>query len=828
MANYVGIDLGTTNSAICTYDGLDTRIWKSPEQSDVTPSAIYIDKRGNRYYGQKAYNQAAYNPDNSATLFKRFIGTDTGMHFKDADITMSPEECSAEILRILYGYLPETLRNDPETGTVITVPAAFSVMKKEATMEAAQLAGIGRVALMQEPVAAIMSILKNSAADGLFLVYDLGGGTFDVSIAEAISGKISLLAHSGIEMCGGRDIDRSITDLIVIPWLKANFNLPDDLRADKKFRKLVRIAEWAAERAKIEVSYKGTGTIAMSEDELRCSDLDGEEIFLDIDITQAQMDSLMDSIAAETVKAARETIEKAGLKCEDISKVVFVGGPTNYAPLRDRVSAELGIPTNTDVNPMTAVAEGAAIYAESIDWSSEEHNRKSQKSTAEINADIQLNYISRTASENAMILLKANENAGGYAEFVSTDTGWTSGRIKVEDDASAALPLLKKGDNHFRVMITDERGNQLRDPEMITITRTMATVSAIPASHSIGIEVISKPGGKSELVFMVREGDPLPCSGTIRVKAGQTIRSGSTESINIKLWEGEIQSRIEDNRFVGVLKIRGTDIDAGMIPVGADIDCEFEVTDSGQINLEASVPYIAASFRGHNLYSRQEGAVLDKKAIAKAGRKLLSEIEGMLIRIPDTELYAAKVKAQNAANAALLRDDDAEQIQRADSDLLEARRVADRFRNENVRLVQQIQLDNEYNYYMRIVHDDADRSENAQIENLYKLGRKAIEQGGAYLEDIIRDMNLVAGQVLWRQDWYIIKRYQTRSAARDEYVDTRRFDELCARGDKYLANGDIKSLRVVLNSLYKLEKVNKDDEEFLETTVFDEANIFKE
>ena len=233
MAYYIGIDLGTTNSAICSYDGMTTRIWKSPEQTDVTPSAIYIDKRGNRYYGQKACSQATYNPGNSATLFKRFLGTDKKIHFEDADITMSPEECSAEILRVLYGYLPDEIRSDPETATVITVPAAFGVMKKDATMEAARKAGIGRVALMQEPVAAVMSILKESPEDGLFLVYDLGGGTFDVSIAENIAGKVSLLANGGIEICGGRDIDRKMFDTIVMPWLRENFVLPEDLSEEK-------------------------------------------------------------------------------------------------------------------------------------------------------------------------------------------------------------------------------------------------------------------------------------------------------------------------------------------------------------------------------------------------------------------------------------------------------------------------------------------------------------------------------------------------------------------------------------------------------------------
>ena len=170
MKHYIGIDLGTTNSAICSYDGQSVRVWKSPEQMDVTPSVIYVDKRGNKYYGMKAYNQAPYSPNNSAMLFKRFMGTSTKITLEAANLSLSPEECSAEILKVLYGYLPEEIRNDPDTATVITVPAAFNQMKKNATLQAARLAGIGKVALMQEPVAAIMSVMRTTKQEGIFLV----------------------------------------------------------------------------------------------------------------------------------------------------------------------------------------------------------------------------------------------------------------------------------------------------------------------------------------------------------------------------------------------------------------------------------------------------------------------------------------------------------------------------------------------------------------------------------------------------------------------------------------------------------------------------------
>ena len=182
MEHYVGIDLGTTNSVICTYnrDTRQTRVWKSPEINDVTPSAIYIDRRGSQFVGQTAYNAAPRSPDNCATLFKRFMGTTETIVLPAVNRTLTPEECSAEILKTLFGYLPDEIRNSPNIGTVITVPTAFNQMQKSATMKAAEMAGIGSVELVQEPIAAVMSFMKARGTDGILLVYDLGGGTLDI------------------------------------------------------------------------------------------------------------------------------------------------------------------------------------------------------------------------------------------------------------------------------------------------------------------------------------------------------------------------------------------------------------------------------------------------------------------------------------------------------------------------------------------------------------------------------------------------------------------------------------------------------------------------
>jgi len=176
---------------------------------------------------------AAFAPDHTATPFKRLIGTNTPIRIPALNLALTPEECNAEILKVLYGYLPEGIRNDPETGT-ITVPAAFNQTERDATLSAAQMAGIGKLALMQKPVAAVMTIMRTRPTDGNFLIYDLGGGTFDIALAQSNAGCVSLFNPCGIAMCGGRDRDRRLADEIATPRLLEHFDLLDNFATDAR------------------------------------------------------------------------------------------------------------------------------------------------------------------------------------------------------------------------------------------------------------------------------------------------------------------------------------------------------------------------------------------------------------------------------------------------------------------------------------------------------------------------------------------------------------------------------------------------------------------
>lgn len=806
---YVGIDLGTTNSAICSYDGEAIRLYKSPEQHDVTPSAIFIDRRGNKYVGSRAYNSAAKNPDNAAVLFKRLMGTSTPVKMPAVNLTMTPEECSAEVLRALFGYLPEEIRGDGDIGTVITVPAAFNQMQKDATMAAADAAGLGRVALMQEPVAAVMSVMRQRKNDGVFVVYDLGGGTLDIAIAESIGGRVNLLAHGGIAMCGGRDFDRILFDNVVKPWLLDNFDLPEDLAANPQFKSLLRMATWAAEKAKIELSQKEETVVSLPETELGVRDQAGEEIYIDITIDRKRYDALIAPKVEESIQAARETLEKTGLSPNDVESVVFVGGPTHYKPLRDRVAFELGVAPSTDVNPMSAVAEGAAVFAESIDWASQSRGRKSARGAISAGGalDLAFNYIARTPESRAKVVAKLGGVAPAGVEFQidSLDTGWSSGRVALRDGAGVDLSLAKPGDNTFKVFVFDSNGAPvaLRE-DKIVIARTAASIDAIPASHSVGVEARDKVGGRLVLDYLVREGDQLPKKGKKTFKAGESLKAGSAGSIKFKLWEGEISDPISDNRFIGMFEIKGTDFDDGVIAAGAEMICEYEVLDSGNIKLEVSIPSISGSFQsGRNFYSAQEGKLdytSQAKNIQEQSEQALQRLDEMASKVDDPRLAQAREKLQSAGTIRS-GEADPETAKQAMDNVQEAKRLLALTRKEHLKDIRQLELDKALAFFEKFVRQHARPTEVSSFENLVKTAQRAIENNSSDFESHLDDLRGRNFMILWRQDWYVIDRFKW--LAEDAYLfpDAREHAQLAALGAEALQANDIDKLRAVVVSL---------------------------
>ena len=687
-------------------------------------------------------------------------------------------------------------------------------------MEAARLAGFSNVALMQEPVAAIMSVMRVSKQQGIFLIYDLGGGTFDVSIAENIGRKVNLLTQGGKEMCGGRDWDRRIFNNIVVPWLRKNFKLPDDFLASSRYKRLCRMALFASEQAKIELSSSNETTIRADDNTLHSMDTEGNEIYIDIPIVRNDLDALITDIIEETIQVTRETFAKAGLTAGDIEKIVFIGGPTNDKPLRDKVSEELSLKAeaNTDVNPMTAVAEGASIFAESIDWSDIRHNRKASNAEIITGMNITFRYTARTSEAKAKVAFLTDKDVTFSVEITSTDSGWSSGRANMKNGMTLDLPLFIDGENTFDVHVYDSFGHTMPLKESrIIITKTMATIGAIPASHSVGVQVLDKLGGTSILVYLVKKDDFLPKKGHMIFKAGQTLKAGSHDTLKFHLWEGDISNPIDDNRYIGTYEIPGTKFEYGIIPTGADILCEYEMSDSGAIHLGVSIPCVGADFGNQNFYSRQDIDLSDTDSIADSGQRMLERIEKITDKVDDPKLEKARDKAMKAASINTQANDQ-EYTQEAFNELLEAKKLVAQARNEHIKEIRQIDLDSCVNFFNERVRQHSNPSEADAFDNLTKAAQRSIDRNDTEFESQLNELRGKNFNILWRQDWFVVDWFNMMIQDPYNFTDRIRFKSLMQAGLSFKVNDQIDDLRAIVAELFRIQITDTIGEEMYDIT----------
>ncbi len=786
MGNFVGIDLGTTNSVIYTYDGANTRIWKSREQNDVTPSAIYIDRRNNRHVGQRAYNQVVITPDNCATEFKRKMGTSTPIDLPAVNQTLTAVECSAEILKTLFGYLPDEIRQSPDTGTIVTVPAAFGQMKTDATSQAAALAELGNVALMQEPVAAAMSYMRGRNTDGRFLIYDLGGGTFDAAIAESTGGRVSLLAHGGIEFCGGRDFDRLLRDEFVLPHLRQEYRLPEDLSGNPGFKPLLRVIERAAEIAKIDLSSMEEAMILIDDPENPLEDLNGEEIFSEIPLRRDDYNALIAGKINDTINRADKTMEECGVSSRDLDCIVWVGGPTNYGPLREKVASELGIEGELpgNLNPMTAVAEGASIFAESIDWGSEGHTPIPDVDKKRFKG-FSFNSTSRTPTTKSKIVAQVDGNipVGAAFEVACQETRWISGKIPLTHGATAEVNLTKPGENMFEIVVYDGVGEPIEQQEIV-ITKTAATVDAIPASHTIALEVLDKFSRRQDRRILIEKNDPLPKQGSLELIADETVEAGSADSLKFTLLEGAIEKPNHDCDDIGCFKVSGSDFEAGTIPKGADLTFTYEVLDSGEVEAEVEIPTIGKTF--FHVYSSEEGKIDYSSAdtatsVADKAAQTRNRIDEIAESVNDPQLQEARQKLEGALSLNS-NESESEKVQDASERVKEAKELVSEVENRNRKVIRKMDLDGVVNYFDRHCRRSAQASEADAFDNLAATAQRSIENDENNFDDLLDELKVRNFATLWRQPWFVIDYFIQLVRTPESYKDPQRFEALSQKG----------------------------------------------
>ena len=348
MGKIIGIDLGTTNSCVAVFEGGEPVVIPNPEGARTTPSVVAFTKTGERLVGQVAKRQAITNPDRTISSIKREMGRDYKVTVDDKSYT--PQEISAMILQKLKSDA-EAYLGTKVTEAVITVPAYFSDAQRQATKDAGKIAGLDVKRIINEPTAAALAFGMDKEENQKIMVFDLGGGTFDVSILEISDGVFEVLATNGNNRLGGDDFDKKIID-----WIAEQFKAENgiDLRQDKMA--LQRLKE-AAEKAKIELSGVTTSNINLP---FITADATGPKHF-DANLTRAKFNELTADLVEATMGPTRKALSDAGLSVSQIDKVILVGGSSRIPAVQEALKSFVGKEPFKGINPDECVAMGAAI-----------------------------------------------------------------------------------------------------------------------------------------------------------------------------------------------------------------------------------------------------------------------------------------------------------------------------------------------------------------------------------------------------------------------------------------------------------------------------------
>ena len=348
MGKVIGIDLGTTNSCVAVYEGGEPIVIPNPEGARTTPSVVAFSKNGERMVGQVAKRQAVTNPDRTVSSIKREMGTSYKVEIDGKQYT--PQEISAMILQKLKADA-EAYLGTKVTEAVITVPAYFTDAQRQATKDAGKIAGLDVKRIINEPTAAALAYGMDKEAEQKIMIFDLGGGTFDVSILEISDGVFEVLATAGNNRLGGDDFDARIMN-----WIADTFKSESgiDLRSDKMA--MQRLKE-AAEKAKIELSGVASTNINLP---FITADATGPKHF-DATLTRAKFNELTADLVAATMGPVKQALSDANLQPSDIAKVLLVGGSTRIPAVQEAVKNFMGKEPFKGINPDECVAIGAAI-----------------------------------------------------------------------------------------------------------------------------------------------------------------------------------------------------------------------------------------------------------------------------------------------------------------------------------------------------------------------------------------------------------------------------------------------------------------------------------
>ncbi len=806
-----GIDLGTTNSLIARFVKGQIEIFKNPNGDKDTLPSVVAFRKGSMFVGEKAREYEEKDPANVVGRFKRKMGTAEGFKIKSLGQTRTPIDLSAEVLKELKGFVHTGQSVD---AAVITIPASFDTIQCNATKQAAEQAGFKQVVLLQEPIAASLAYAnkrkEKEMPEGKWLVYDLGGGTFDVALVRTEHGELKILDHEGDNFLGGVDFDSSIVEGLIIPKLEQSGTF-EDLANQMKSQDGKHNSLWVkclhlAEKAKIELSSK-----LSSEIEIEVTDDLDDQHDIVLPVTRSDFENLIKASIDRTADMIKTILTRNNMSPRDLNFVLMVGGSTLVPLVRQRVGELLNIPVVTDIDPRTAIVVGAAYFA----GTQAIQSKTTSDGAADANTKFSIKAVYERQTRDTEIPFSAKvegEFTGLSYRIVRADGGFDSGNKVLIGRIFEDLPLEQDAFNVFEFRTTDAAGNQIpNNLGEIQVAHGKYSVAGQTLPQDICIEIDSEDEQFStKLDCIFSRNALLPAKKKRTVTVSRTLIRGSSDAIRIIVREGPADSGPESAKEIGTTLITGGQITRD-VPKGTEIDLAFEMTESRDIKVEAYVNATGQDFAqvfnpkqrtvdvsnlGHHLsllqqrldHELDEATENDQYETAKE----LKRLESAILDVGDK---AAKLSATDVTDDRYKLEDRkrdlAQQIDRLTSDkrIVKARKEYEDMRDECERLISQHGSDRD-----RFKLDQIKAQEHAFLK---ATNPKSIQQR---TEDL---RSLVIG-ILVKQPEFLVQHFNSLSRQRSRLNDEAQASLLIESGQRAIQQQDFDKLRAINGQLIDL------------------------
>lgn len=830
MINY-GIDLGTTNSVIAKFNKGKVEVFRNPQDARETlPSVVYY-KKDKVVIGNKAKEMLEKGNDPTQVLarFKRLLGTTETKRVKILNTSKTPVELSAEILKELKGFVHT---GEQVEAAVITIPASFNIPQSNATSEAGYLAGFKQVILLPEPIAASQAYALNQNAADLenkqWIVYDLGGGTFDVALIKVRDGELKVIDHEGDNFLGGADFDDLMVEKIIIPYLNKNFSFTDletKMKSESSdYNGFYYKCLMTAEDAKITLSNKSSAEIELA----RASDEEGNEIDVTFDITRSEFENLIKDSVDDTIAMIKKIIVRNSLTSSDIGFVLMVGGSTYIPYVRKRVEEILQIPVNCSIDPTNAVAIGAAYFA----GTKEKNYGKATAKKSASGLKIRFAY-AKTSIENEEILAGKFEGnlEGLFYRIVREDKGFDSAVKPLTSRISEDLPLVKNSHNYFKFTILDGQNNIVdSEIELIGISQGGIGSGDTPLAHDVCIEVdddgeLLAGNGKpnTSLLLAFKKNTFLPTIGKFIRTINKTILKDSGDSIILNVLEGAHTNIPQANETIAFLEVKGTSLPSDIYK-GDEVELKIEMSASREVKASIYLPRINKEVSGvyHGINTdmpvkkfkneieqlRDTLEIEIKEAIQREEYETAEQLTSLQKRVDDLKGISDKMPDDDSTDT---------RLKAIAKKRILAQEIDDATKNKRIELLT-IEYNKDKDWCQDIVNEngnDHDHKILNEIINREPIFLKTITP--TKIREAIDDLNKLAFSILWRTPSFLEEKFNRLIEKPQIFNDQNQAQTLIEAGNLAISNKNYDRLKRVNFDLIGLlpnpASNSKDDKE---------------